>query len=402
MAPDAPHRHGDRALDGVRVLALEASVSAPHCTRLLADMGAEVIKIEKPGDGDLIRHWDSVVGGLSSGYVWLNAGKQSVAIDIKKPGGADAILRLADRADVVVENFAPGVMDRLGFGAEALTTRNQRLIYCSLSGYGHDGPYRDRKAYDLLIQGEAGIIATTGYADHPAKVGVPITDLASSMYALTAILMALYQRERTGRGQILDIAMFDSAVAWLGYFPYHYWHDGAEPDRVGMRHHYITPYGPYLATDRVYVSVVVSTANDWQLFCRDVIRRPDLLDDERFRSPETRKRHRDELERIIEQLFLELPHDEWIRRLDACGLPYGQVNGIGDVLAHPQTVARELVREVASPVGPVPIIASPIRLSASPARFDPIPALGEHTVTVLRSLGYSEQEIEDLRAAKVF
>jgi crotonobetainyl-CoA:carnitine CoA-transferase CaiB-like acyl-CoA transferase len=180
MARDAPHRHGDRALDGVRVLALEASVSAPHCTRLLADMGAEVIKIEKPGDGDLIRHWDSVVGGLSSGYVWLNAGKQSVAIDIKKPGGADAILRLADRADVVVENFAPGVMDRLGFGAEALTTRNQRLIYCSLSGYGHDGPYRDRKAYDLLIQGEAGIIATTGYADHPAKVGVPITDLASS------------------------------------------------------------------------------------------------------------------------------------------------------------------------------------------------------------------------------
>ncbi len=206
------------ALDGVRVLALEVSVSGPHCSRILGDMGAEVIKVEKPGTGDLIRGWDSVVRGLSSGFVWLNGNKRSFAVDIKKPAGREAVQRLAERMDVVLENFAPGVTDRLGLGAAELCARNQRLIYCSLSGYGQNGPYRDVKAYDLLIQGEAGIIATTGYPDKPAKVGVPITDLASSMYAAVGILLALYQRERSGRGQVIDISMFESALSWLGYF----------------------------------------------------------------------------------------------------------------------------------------------------------------------------------------
>ena len=237
------------------------------------------------------------------------------------------------------------------------------------------------KAYDLLIQGEAGIIATTGYpgqacqsrrADHRSR---PPRCMPRS-----GILLALYQSEKTGRGQVIDISMFESAVSWLGYFPHHYWHNGEEPARVGMRHQYITPYGPYLAGDGEYVSVASATAPDWEIFCRDVIRRPELLDDARFRSAETRRRHRDDLERVIEQIFLELPHDEWIRRLDASGLPYGQVNGIGEVLAHPQTVARQLVREVASPVGPVPIIASPLRLSASPVRFGPNPrSRGAHS-----------------------
>src|SRR6059058_1470610 len=205
------------ALSGVRVLALEVSVAGPHSTRILGDMGAEVIKLEKLGTGDLIRQWDSAVRGLSSGYVWLNGNKRSFAVDIKKKAGLEAVLRLADRVDVVLENFAPGVADRMGLGAAELSARNPRLIYCSLSGYGQDGPYRDVKAYDLLIQGEAGIIATTGYPDKPAKVGLPIIDLASSMYAAVGIVLALYQREKTGTGQVIDISMFESAVAWLGY-----------------------------------------------------------------------------------------------------------------------------------------------------------------------------------------
>src|ERR1700680_193944 len=255
-----------RALDGVRVLALEASLSGPHATKILADMGAEVIKVERPGAGDVIRGWDTAVKGLSSGYVWVNHNKKSFTVDMKKPSGLEILRRLAARADIVLENFAPGVAERLGLGAKDLTAANPRLIYCSVSGYGQNGPYRDVKAYDVLIQGEAGIIATTGYPEAPAKVGISITDLASSMYAAVGILLALYQREKTGRGQIVDISMFESAVSWLGYFPHHFWHRGEEPPRVGMRHHYITPYGPYLASDGKYVGDAVSNASDWEIF----------------------------------------------------------------------------------------------------------------------------------------
>ena len=385
------------ALDGVRVLALEVSVSGPHCSKILGDMGAEVIKIERPGSGDVIRAWDSVVHGLSSGFVWLNGNKRSFAVDIKKPAGREAVQRLAERVDILLENFAPGVADRLGLGSAELCARNPRLIYCSVSGYGQDGPYRDVKAYDLLIQGEAGIIATTGYPDKPAKVGVPITDLASSMYAAVGILLALYQRERTGRGQVIDISMFESAVAWLGYFPHHYWHKGEEPARVGMRHHYIVPYGPYLAGDGVYVSLAVATPQDWEVFCRKVIQRPDLLEDPRFKTSPDRRKNRAVLEEMVEKMFLEQSHEEWLRRLREAELPHGKLNGIGEVLAHPQVMARKMIREMESPVGPVPVVGSPLRLSESPARFDPIPALGEDTEPILRELGYRDAEIQKLR-----
>ena len=391
----------DLALSGVRVLALEVSVAGPHCSRILGDMGAEVIKLEKPGTGDLIRGWDSAVKGLSSGYVWLNGNKRSFVVDVKKKAGLEVLLRLADKVDVVLENFAPGVADRMGLGAETLCKRNPRLIYCSVSGYGQDGPYRDVKAYDLLIQGEAGIIATTGYPDKPAKVGLPIIDLASSMYATVGILLALYQREKTGRGQVVDISMFESAVAWLGYFPHHYWHQGEEPARVGMRHHYVTPYGPYLAGDGAYVNLAVATAQDWEVFCKQVVERPDLLEDPRFKTSEGRRKNRAVLEELIEQIFLERPHDEWLRRLKESRLPYGEVKGVAEVLAHPQVIARKVIREMESPVGPVPVIASPLRLADSPARYDPIPALGQDTEPILRELGYTEVEIADLRRDKV-
>ena len=396
-----PSSNVQPALSGVKVLALEVSVSGPHCTRILGDMGAEVVKIEKPKEGDLIRHWDSAVRGLSSGYVWLNYNKRSLALDVKKPAGLEILKRLAKTIDVFVENFAPGVAARLGLGYEDLRAINPRLIYCSISGYGQGGPYKDVKAYDLLIQGEAGIIATTGSESQPAKVSVPIADLACSMYAVTGILTALYQRERTGRGQYIDISMFESILAWQGYFLQHYWHQGEEPPRVGFRHHYVTPYGPFLAGDGVYVSFAVATRQDWEVFCREVIDRPELLEDSRFETSELRRRNRAALEKMVEEIFLQRGHEEWLVRLEKSRLPYGEVRNIGQVAAHPQVGARQMVREVDSPVGRIPVTSSPLRLSDSAARFDPIPALGENTKSILNELGYSEDAIQLLRAEKV-
>ena len=321
-------------------------------------MGAEVIKVERPGTGDVVRQWDSAVRGLSSGFVWTNRNKRSFAVDAKQKAGHEAICWLAEREDVFLENFAPGVAQRLGLGADDLCRRNPRLIYCSLSGYGQDGPYRDVKAYDLLIQGEAGILATTGYPDKPAKVGVPIADIAASMYAALGTVLALYQRERTGRGQVIDISMFESVLSWLAYFPHHYWHQGTEPARIGMRHHYVTPYGPYLAGDGVYVNFAVATAKDWEVFCKQVAQRPGFLEDPRFQTVEKRLQNRGVLEETVEKLLLEQPHEEWLRRLKESRLPHGEVRGIAQVLAHPQVIARRMIREMESPAGPIPVIGS--------------------------------------------
>ena len=389
------------ALDGVKIAAFEQVLSGPFATCTLADMGAEVIKIERPGVGDLIRHWDSAVKGLSSGYVWLNRNKQSITVDVKKEQGKEIIHRLARESDVFFENYAPGVAERLGFGYAALSEINPRLIYCSISGYGQDGPYRDVKAYDLLIQGEGGIIATTGYPDKPAKAGISLTDIAAGMYAALGIVLALYQREKTGHGQQVDISMLESIVAWLGYFPHHYWHRGEEAARVGMRHHYVTPYGPYLARDGEYVNLAVATVQDWEIFCRKVLERPDLLEDQRFATVEARRENRALLEQTIENLISERDHTEWLERLKQAELPHGIVRGIAKVLAHPQLLARRFFCEVESPVGRVPVVGNPLRLSQSPARFDPIPALGEQTDAVLKKLGYDENHIAQFHRDKI-
>ena len=390
-----------RALDGVKILAFEQVLSGPFATCLLADMGAEVIKVERPGVGDVIRSWDSVVKGLSSGYVWLNRNKRSLTVDVKKDQGREILLRLAKKADIFFENYAPGVTARLGLGYERLSELNPRLIYCSLSGYGQDGPYRDVKAYDLLIQGEGGIIATTGYPDKPARAGIAIADIASGMYAAIGILLALYQREKTGEGQLIDVSMLDAIVSWLGYFPHHYWHAGEEPARVGMRHHYVTPYGPYLAGDGDYVNLAVASASDWEIFCRKVIERPELLEDPRFSTVEGRRKNRGELEETIEKIFLEKDHNHWLAQLKKAELPYGEVRGIAQVLAHPQVIARKLIREADSPVGKVPVIANALKMSRSEARYDRIPSLGEDTEAILKDLGYSTDAIAQLRRDKI-
>jgi crotonobetainyl-CoA:carnitine CoA-transferase CaiB-like acyl-CoA transferase len=388
-------------LTGIRIAAFEQVLSGPFATCTLADMGAEVIKIERPGVGDLIRHWDSAVKGLSSGYVWLNRNKRSITVDVKAEEGREIVYRLVRESDVFFENYAPGVAERLGFGYDALAEINPRLIYCSISGYGQDGPYRDVKAYDLLIQGEGGIIATTGYPDRPAKAGISIADIAAGMYAALGIVLALYQREKTGKGQQVDISMLESIVAWLGYFPHHYWHRGEEAARVGMRHHYVTPYGPYLARDGEYVNLAVATVQDWEVFCRRVLDRPDLLADQRFATVEARRQNRALLEQTIEDLMRERDHGEWLERLKKAQLPHGIVRGIAKVLAHPQLVARRFFREVDSPVGRLPVVGNPLRLSSSAPRFDAIPELGEQTESVLKELGYDEKNIAELRANKV-
>ena len=390
-----------RALDGIKILAFEQVLAAPFATCTLADMGAEVIKIERPGVGDLIRHWDSAVKGLSSGYVWLNRNKRSLTVDVKQERGREIIRHLAAKSDVFFENYAPGVAERSGLGYEALAKINPRLIYGSISGYGQDGPYRDVKAYDLLIQGEGGIIATTGYPDRPAKAGISISDIAAGMYAALGIVLALYEREKTGRGQRIDISMLESIVAWLGYFPHHYWHRGEEAARVGMRHHYVTPYGPYLARDGEYVNLAVATVEDWEVFCRKVLERQDLLADSRFATVEARRNNRALLEETIENIMREQDHGDWLERLKKAELPHGVVRGIAKVLAHPQLLARRFFREVESPVGTVPVVGNPLNLADSPARFDRIPALGEDSEAILSEIGYEPEQIAELRRDKV-
>ena len=390
-----------RALDGIRIVAFEQVLAGPFCTCILADMGAEVVKVERPGVGDLIRHWDKAVRGLSSGYVWLNRNKQSLSVDVKQEKGREILHRLIRDTDVFFENYAPGVAERSRLGYETLKAINPRLVYCSLSGYGQDGPFRDVKAYDLLVQGEAGIIATTGYPDKPARASIAIVDIASGMYAALGIVLALYQREKSGEGQFIDISMFESIVSWLGYFPHHYWHQKEEPERMGMRHHYVTPYGPYLAGNGKYVNLAVATPRDWEIFCKQVIQRPDLLEDSRFATVEGRRTNRAVLEEEIEKIFLKRDHTVWLERLKQAQLPYGEVRGIAEVLAHPQAAARRLIREVDSPVGTVPVVGNPLRLSASPARYDRIPDLGEQTEEILKRLGYDDGAVQKLRSEKV-
>lgn len=381
------------ALAGVRVVALEQAVSLPFCTLVLAALGADVVKIETPGRGDVLRGWDSTVRGLSTGFVAFNAAKRDVTVDAKTPEGREVLRRLAASADVFVENFAPGAAARLGVGYDDLRAGSPRLVYCSLSGYGQDGPYRDVKAYDLLVQGESGLLLANGTPDAPAKVGIPITDQIAGVHAALGIVAALHRRDRTGEGAYLDVSMLESTAYWLAYYPHHWWHAREEPPRSGMRHQYLCPYGPFLAADGRYVNVVVASDADWRRFCA-AVGRAEWTDDPRFRTVAARKESRALLDGLVEELIASSPSEEWLARLDAAGLPYGRVRSIAEVVEHPQLVERRLLVEGDSPVGPLPLVRFPL---APPERLR-VPGLGEHTDEVLAELGYSEAEIAELRA----
>jgi crotonobetainyl-CoA:carnitine CoA-transferase CaiB-like acyl-CoA transferase len=386
-------------LSGIKVVAFEQAVAMPYCTFLLAELGAEVIKIERPG-GEVVRGWDDAVHGLSAGYVSLNANKRNIVIDVRADGGAAVVKKLVERADVFVENFAPGVVERLRIGPNDLRAGRPDLIYCRLSGYGQEGPFRETKAYDLLIQGEAGILATTGYPGAPAKVGLPICDLAAGLTAAVAIMAALFERER-GRpvaNSVLDVSMFDVAVSWLTYYPHYVWHRSEEPPLTGMRHQYVTPYGPFEAEDGIFVNVVVASDRDWVRFAEKVLESPSLVADERFRTSAGRRAHRDTLEIIVEEAFASAPSSEWLQRLSASGLPFGLVRSVADVLAHPQLSARRMVVRASSPVGEIPLLRSPL---GDPQMPRSLPSLGEHTTEVLKEAGVDAEELARLRRAGI-
>jgi crotonobetainyl-CoA:carnitine CoA-transferase CaiB-like acyl-CoA transferase len=388
---------GPGPLAGIRVVAFEQAVAMPYCTFLLGELGAEIIKVERLPGGDVIRGWDDRVGGLSTGYVWVNANKRSVALNLKSDDGRKIIRSLIGTADVFVENFAPGVVDRLGIGFEEARKLAPAIVYCSLSGYGQTGPYAGMKAFDLLIQGESGLIFTSGSPDSPAKVGIPITDLVAGSNAVIAILAALRQREHDRDAQFLDVSMLDSIMPWLGYYPHHIWHGGDEPERTGMQHQYITPYGPYRAGDGALVNIAVADDRQWQVLCRDVLGDPGLAEDPRFATVIDRHRRHDVLEPLLSERLAARDAEHWLERLRAAGIPSGRVRTIREALEHPQVVDHGMQVEADSEVGPVPVFRAPFGAARRGRRR--IPALGESSAEVLAELGYGPDEIQRLRQA---
>lgn len=386
------------SLEGVRVAAFEQAAAMPFCSFILAELGADVVKVERPGQGDVIRGWDQAVRGLSTGFVWLNANKRDLAVDLTQPEGRVILQRLAATSDVFLENFAPGVAERLGLGYAELSADNPRLIYCSLSGYGHDGPYRDAKAYDILVQGESGILLTSGTPEAPAKVGLPITDLIGGVTAALAVMSALRVRDATGQGQFLDVSMLDAATSWLGYFPQHSWHGGAEPPRTGMHHQYICPQGPFLAADGAYVNIAIGSARDWERFVHNVVRKPEWLADARFADFETRRTHRDFVDGEVQRAIASEPSATWFGLLREAGLPSGEVRSMRSVLEHPQLLHRQMFVNADSPVGELPLVRFPL---GRPDRHRQIPGLGEHTDEILAELGYDTDARARLRAEGV-
>ncbi len=387
-----------RPLQGITVVSLEHAVAGPFCTRQLADYGARVIKVERPGSGDFARDYDQTVRGLSSHFVWLNRGKESVTLDLKQPDARAALQRLLARADVVVQNLAPGASSRLELDFKALAPKFPRLIVADLSGYGEEGPYRDKKAYDLLIQAEAGLISITGGAAEPSRCGISIADIAAGMYAYSGILIALFQRERTGSGTRVEVSMLEALAEWMGYALYFGGYGGKPPPRSGATHPAIAPYGPHRAGDGRDVIFGIQNEREWAVFCREVILRPELVADDRFVTNSRRVEHRSDLTHLIEQAFAGASADQIVHLLDRAGIANGRLNQIDDVLAHPQLKARSRWRTVATETGPIEALLPPANLEGINAAMGNVPGLGQHTEAVLKELGYGLSEIESMRS----
>jgi itaconate CoA-transferase len=387
-----------RPLQGITVVTLEHAIAAPFCTRQLADLGARVIKIERPGVGDFARAYDDRVRGLASHFVWTNRSKESLTLDVKHEEAQRVLFKLLDQADVLVQNLAPGAAARLGLSYEALREKYPRLIVCDISGYGADGPYRDKKAYDLLIQSESGFLSITGSPDEPAKAGCSVADIAAGMYAYSNILAALIQRGRTGQGCNIDVSMLEAMVEWMSY-PLYYAYDGAPPPpRAGAAHATIYPYGPFPAGDGKVVMLGLQNEREWVAFCNKVLLQPELATDARFSSNSARTAARAELRGIIVDAFSALNAEQVIERLEAAQIANAHMNTMHDLWQHAQLKARERWTEVETPVGMVPALLPPGLPSTVAPRMDPVPALGQHTDSILAELGYEAGAIAALHA----
>jgi crotonobetainyl-CoA:carnitine CoA-transferase CaiB-like acyl-CoA transferase len=388
-----------RSLEGIKVIALEHAIAAPFCTRQLADQGARVIKIERPGTGDFARRYDERVHGQASHFVWTNRSKESLTLDLKQIQAQRILRALVADADVLVQNLAPGAADRLGMSYQALSATHPGLIVCDISGYGADGPYRDRKAYDLLIQSESGFLSVTGSPDEPAKAGCSIADIAAGMYAYTNILNALLIRGRTGRGCRIDVSMLESMVEWMGY-PLYYALDGQPPPaRAGASHATIYPYGPFPAGDGKVVMLGLQNEREWKLFCHDVLRQPALADDPRFAANSARSQAREALRAVIVDAFASMTAQQVVARLDAAGIANARMNTMSDVWEHPQLRARDRWRQVDAPGGSIAALLPPGSPAGGDARMEAVPALGQHTDAILAELGHDAAAIAALRAA---
>jgi itaconate CoA-transferase len=390
-----------RPLDGVTVISLEHAIAAPFCTRQLADLGARVIKVERIGVGDFARAYDERAEGLSSHFVWCNRSKESIAIDLKHPEGSTILQKLTGLADVVVQNLAPGASHRLGLSYEVLSAGNPRVIVCDISGYGSNGPYRDKKAYDLLIQSESGFVSITGTPETPSKAGNSIADIAAGMYAYTNILTALMMREKTGRGCRIDISMLESMVEWMSYPLYYSWNGASPPPRTGGAHATIFPYGPFAAGDGKVVMLGLQNEPEWKLFCEEVLRIPELAHDRRFSSNSLRVKEREELSAIVLEVFAALTSEELIDRLERARIANAQMNNMHEVWSHPQLKARGRWCEIDTPAGHLPALLPPGLPSAFMPRMDAVPSLGQQTRAILEELGFDSKAIEELHRKRV-
>jgi itaconate CoA-transferase len=386
-----------RPLDGVTVVSLEHAIAAPFCTRQLADLGARVIKVERPGGGDFARDYDTRVRGMASHFVWTNRSKESLALDLKKPGALAVLKQLLARADVLVQNLAPGASSRMGLGYEALSQEQPGLIVCDISGYGEDGPYRDRKAYDLLIQSEAGFLSVTGTPESPSKAGNSVADIAAGMYAYTGILSALLLRAKNGKGSHIDVSMLESLAEWMSYPMYYAFDGAAPPPRAAASHASIYPYGPFAAGDGGTVMLGLQNEREWKAFCDVVLQDPGVATNPHFDSNARRNEHRDELTAIILKTFSGLTTQQVLARLDQAQIANARMNDMAGLWAHPQLAARERWCQVGSPVGDIPAMLPPGRIDSFDYRMGPVPAVGQHTEAILRELGQGDAEIAALR-----
>lgn len=389
-----------RPLDGITVVSLEHAIAAPFCTRQLADLGARVIKVERPGAGDFARAYDTRVRGQASHFVWTNRSKESLTLDLKNPEAMAVLRKLLKEADVLVQNLAPGAAARMGLSFEALNATHPKLIVCDISGYGEDGPYRDKKAYDLLIQSEAGLLSVTGTPDVPSKSGNSMADIAAGMYAYTNILSALLLRGKTGHGSHTDVSMLEALSEWMGYPLYYAFEGAAPPPRTGASHSSIYPYGPFAVGDGGTVMLGLQNEREWKVFCEVVLGDAALASDARFCTNALRNTHRAELQQLILSVFVTMTTAEVEARLDQAQIANARMNDMAGVWAHPQLKARQRWQQVGSPAGDIPALLPPGRNNRYDYRMDPVPAVGEHTEAILRELGLDDAAVQALRTSQ--